>query len=550
MKRKDFLKVGVLGGAMAGLGVGVSACKPGKQKAVAKKAEPGDFELDEITVGQLQDAIKSGKYTSESVTKMYLDRIHEIDKNGPTLNTVIELNPDAVDIARQLDQERAQGKIRGPLHGVPIMIKDNIDTADKMMTTAGALAMVGNIAGKDSFIARKLRDAGAVILAKTNLSEWANFRSTHSSSGWSGRGGQTRNPNVLSRNPCGSSSGSGAGASANLCTIAIGTETDGSIVCPSSLNGVVGVKPTVGLWSRSGIIPISHSQDTPGPMARTVRDAAILLGALTGVDPRDPATSDSKGHSYTDYTQFLDPNGLKGARIGIARNFKGFNKDTEDIFDASIEAMKKAGAVIVDPANIEPKEKGGGDAEFQVLLYEFKADLNKYLKTANPDIKVRTLKDIIEFNKEHKAESMPYFGQDILIMAEKKGPLTEKAYHEALAKSHRVSRDEGIDATMKKYNLDAIVAPTAGPAWTTDVINGDHDTGGSSSPAAMAGYPDITVPAGYIYDLPVGISFFGSAWSEPKLLKYAYAFEQATKARRKPAFRPDIGLPKPENKNA
>ncbi len=550
MKRKDFLKVGVLGGAMAGLGVGVSACKPEKQKTIAKTVKPGDFELDEITVDQLQDAMKSGKYTSESVTKMYLDRIHEIDKNGPTLNTVIELNPDAIDIARKLDQERAQGKIRGPLHGVPIMIKDNIDTADKMMTTAGALAMVGNIAGKDSFIAQKLREAGAVILAKTNLSEWANFRSTHSSSGWSGRGGQTRNPNVLSRNPCGSSSGSGAGASANLCTIAIGTETDGSIVCPSSLNGVVGVKSTVGLWSRSGIIPISHSQDTPGPMARTVRDAAILLGALTGVDPRDPATSESKGHSYTDYTRFLDPNGLKGARIGVARNFKGFNKDTEDIFEAAIEAMKKAGAVIVDPANIEPKEKGGGDAEFQVLLYEFKADLNKYLETANPNIKVRTLKDIIEFNKEHKAESMPYFGQDILIMAEKKGPLTEKAYHEALAKSHRVSRDEGIDATMKKYNLDAIVAPTAGPAWTTDVINGDHDTGGSSSSAAMAGYPDITVPAGYIYDLPVGISFFGSAWSEPKLLKYAYAFEQATKARRKPAFQPDIGLPKPEDKNA
>ena len=550
MKRKDFLKVGVLGGAMAGMGVGVSACKPEKQQVAAKPAEPGDFELDEITVDQLQDAMKSGKYTSESVTKMYLDRIHEIDKNGPTLNTVIELNPDALTIARQLDQERAQGKIRGPLHGVPIMIKDNIDTADKMMTTAGALALAGNVVSKDSFIAQKLREAGAVILAKTNLSEWANFRSTHSSSGWSGRGGQTRNPNVLSRNPCGSSSGSGAGASANLCTIAIGTETDGSIVCPSSVNGVVGVKPTVGLWSRSGIIPISKSQDTPGPMARTVRDAAILLGALTGVDSRDPATAGSKGHSYKDYTQFLDSNGLKGARIGIARNFKGFYKNAEDILEASIESMKKAGAVIVDPANIEPKEKGGGDAEFQVLLYEFKDGVNNYLKTANPNIKVHSLKDIIEWNKQQKAESMPYFGQDILIMAEKKGPLTEKAYRDALAKSHRVSREQGIDATMKKYNLDAIVALTVGPSWTTDVINGDHVSGGSSSPAAMAGYPDITVTAGYIYDLPVGISFFGAAWSEPKLLKYAYAFEQVTKARRKPAFRADIGLPKPEDKNA
>lgn len=546
MKRKDFLKVSVLGSTIAGLGVGVSACNSEKPKTVQK---PGDFELDEITVNALQKAMDSGRYTSEKITQMYIDRIHEIDRNGPVLNTVIQMNPEAIKIARQMDKERKNGKIRGPLHGIPIMIKDNIDTADKMMTTAGALALIGNYAPKDSFIAKKLREAGAVILAKTNLSEWANFRSTHSSSGWSGRGGQTRNPNVLSRNPCGSSSGSGAGASANLCTIAIGTETDGSIVCPSSINGVVGIKPTVGLWSRGGVIPISKTQDSPGPMARTVRDAAILLGAVTGVDPEDPYTTASKGHSYKDYTQFLDPNGLKGARIGVARNFSGFDKKTEKILNASIEAMKKAGAVIVDPANIEPKEKGGGKAEFQVLLYEFKDGVNKYLKTANPNIKVHTLKDIIEFNKEHKAESMPYFGQDILIMADKKGPLTEKAYKDALAKSQRLARQEGIDATMKKYNLDAIVAPTAGPAWTTDVINGDHVSGGSSSPAARAGYPDITVPAGYIYDLPVGISFFGSAWSEPKLIKYAYAFEQATKARRKPAYRANIGLPEPEGKS-
>lgn len=542
MKRKDFLRVGVVGGTMASLGMGVTACNPDQ----TTNSKPGDFELDEITVGELQDGMKSGKYTAEKITGMYLKRIHEIDINGPTLNTVIQINPDAIAIARKLDKERASGKVRGPLHGIPIMIKDNIDTADKMMTTAGALALTGNYASKDSFVAKKLREAGAIILGKTNLSEWANFRSTHSSSGWSGRGGQTRNPNVLLRSPCGSSSGSGAGASANLCAIAIGTETDGSIVCPSSMNGVVGIKPTVGLWSRSGIIPISKTQDSPGPMARTVRDAAILLGAITGVDPRDPYTAASKGHSYTDYTQFLDPNGLKGTRIGVARNFFGFNKKTDEIMDKAIEAMKKAGAIIVDPANIEPKEKGGGKAEFQVLLYEFKAGVNEYLKTANPKVKARTLAEVIEYNKEHVAESMPYFGQDILIMADKKGPLTDKAYKEALAKSQRLARQEGIDATMKKYNLDAIVAPTAGPGWTIDVINGDHDTGGSSSPAARAGYPDITVPAGYIYDLPVGISFFGTAWTEPKLIKYAYAFEQATKVRRKPAYRADIGLPQPE----
>lgn len=541
----------MLGGVTAGLGLGgVAGCTPVKEKKAGVTNGVSDFELDEITVDQLQKAMASGKYTARSITKLYLDRIGEIDKNGPVLNSIIEVNPDAMEIARKLDNERKNGKVRGPLHGIPIIIKDNIDTGDKMMTTAGALALVGNVMSKDSWVAQKLREAGAIILAKANLSEWANFRSTHSSSGWSGQGGQTRNPNVLSCNPCGSSAGSGVAASANLCTIAIGTETDGSIVCPSSMNGVVGIKPTVGLWSRGGIIPLSHNQDTAGPMARTVRDAAILLGAVTGVDSNDDATSASKGKSYKDYTRFLDPNGLKGARIGVARNFFGFNKDTDQIMETAIDAMKKAGAVIVDPANIAPKEKGGGKAEFQVLLYDFKHDLNNYLKTINPNVKVHTLKDIIEFNKAHKKESMPYFGQDILIMAEKKGPLTDKAYRDALAKSHRVSREEGIDATMKKYNLDAIVAPTAGPAFTIDVLNGDHDTGGSSSPAAMAGYPDITVPAGYIYDLPVGISFFGVAWSEPKLLKYAYAFEQITKARRKPAFRPSVGLPLPGGKTS
>ncbi|MGD8428310.1 MAG: amidase, partial [Balneolaceae bacterium] len=542
MKRKDFLQLGALGSAIAGVNM-LGGCNPGNNGTRAT-ITPGAFKLDEITVDELLRGMESGEYTAESITKLYLDRVDEIDAAGPTLNAVIEVNPDALEIARQLDKERDAGKIRGPLHGIPVMIKDNIETGDKMMTTAGALALQGNVADKDSWVAQKLREAGAIILAKTNLSEWANFRSTRSSSGWSARGGQTRNPNVLDRSPCGSSSGSGAAVSANLCTIAIGTETNGSVVCPSSSNGVVGIKPTLGLWSRSGIIPLSHSQDTAGPMARTVRDAAILLGAITGVDPRDEITAESKGNSYSDYTQFLEAGGLKGARLGIARNFFGFHKETDDVMNSAIEAMKEAGAVIVDPANYEPKEEMD-DAEFDVLLYEFKADLNSYLKGANPKVSVKTLADIIEFNKAHKEESMPYFGQDILEMAEKKGPLSSPDYKKALAKVRRISRDQGIDATMKKHNLDAIVAPTGGPAWTIDVVNGDHFGGGSSSPAAESGYPNITVPAGYIHDLPVGISFFGAPWTEPKLIKYAYAFEQVTQARRKPAFRPSIGLPRP-----
>lgn len=543
MDRKDFLQIGALGSAMAGMSL-LSGCNP--QKNGTKSSKPNDFELDEITVDELQEGMESGKYTAESITQMYLDRIDEIDAAGPTLNAVIEVNPDALDIARRLDEERKQGKVRGPLHGIPIMIKDNIETGDKMMTTAGALALMGNVADTDSWVAAKLREAGAIILAKTNLSEWANFRSTRSSSGWSARGGQTRNPNVLDRNPCGSSSGSGAAASANLCTIAIGTETNGSVVCPSSSNGVVGVKPTLGLWSRAGIIPLSHSQDTAGPMARTVKDAAFLLGAITGVDPNDEVTAESKGNFHSDYTKFLDKDGLKGARLGIARNFFGFHKETDDVMEEAIQAMKDAGAVIVDPANYDPKEEMG-DAEFEMLLYEFKNDLNEYLKGVNPEVKVSTLADIIEFNKQHKDESMPYFGQEILVMAEKKGPLSDPEYKKALDKVRRISRDQGIDATMKEHNLDAIVAPTGGPAWTIDVVNGDHSGGGSSSPAAESGYPNVTVPAGYIHDLPVGISFFGAPWTEPKLLKYAYAFEQATQARRAPAFRPNIGLPEPDN---
>jgi amidase len=458
-----------------------------------------------------------------------------VDRKGPALNSVIEINPEALEIAEALDRERKAGRLRGPLHGVPILIKDNLYTAYRMRTTAGSLAMVGARPPRDSFVARKLREAGAVLLGKTNLSEWANFRSTHSSSGWSARGGQTRNPYALDRNPCGSSSGSGVAAAANLCAAAIGTETDGSVVCPSSANSIVGIKPTLGLVSRSGIIPIAHSQDTAGPMARTVADAAILLGAITGVDPRDPVTRESHGKSFTDYTKFLDPNGLRGARIGVARKFFGFNDKVDKLMADAIEAIKRAGATVIDPAEIATAGKFD-DSEFEVLLYEFKADLNAYLAGLGPEAPARSLKDLIEFNEKNRDKEMPYFGQEIFIRAEAKGPLTETAYRRALAKNHRLSRTLGIDATIGKHRLDAMIAPTGGPPWPTDLLNGDHFTGGFSTPSAVAGYPHITVPGGYVHGLPVGISFFGRAYSEPSLIKLAYAFEQATKHRRPPRF--------------
>jgi amidase len=416
-----------------------------------------------------------------------------------------------------------------------VLIKDNIDTADRMRTSAGSLALGENIPQRDAFVAERLRAAGAVILGKTNLSEWANFRSTRSSSGWSGRGGQTRNPYALDRNPCGSSSGSGVAVSANFATLAVGTETDGSIVCPSSANGIVGIKPTVGLVSRSGIIPISHSQDTAGPMCRTVADAAALLGALVGVDPRDAATAASRGHAQTDYTKYLDPAGLRGARIGVARNFFGFSSRVDKLMDESIAAMKDAGAVIVDPANI-PTAGKFGDSEFEVLLYEFKADLNAYLATLPPSAPARSLAALIEYNEANREREMPWFGQELFLQAQAKGPLTTPAYRTALAKNHRLARTEGIDALMTKHRLDAIVGPTGGTPWVTDLVNGDHFSGGSSSPAAVAGYPNVNVPAGFIHGLPVGISFFGRAWSEPTLIRIAYAFEQATRVRRAPQF--------------
>jgi amidase len=502
---------------------------------------PPTFELDEVTVGELQEGMRSGRFTAQSIAEKYLARIAAVDKQGPSVNSVIEVNPDALVIARDLDKERKEKGPRGPLHGVPVLLKDNIATADRMSTTAGSLAMIGARPRKDAFMTQKLRQAGAVILGKTNLSEWANIRSSHSTSGWSGRGGQTRNPYVLDRNPCGSSAGSGAAVAANLCALAIGTETDGSIVCPSSANGTVGIKPTVGLTSRAGIIPISHSQDGAGPMTRTVRDAAILLGALTGVDPDDPATAASAGKSHTDYTPFLDAKGLQGARIGVVRKYFGFHDAVDRLLDAALEAMKQQGAVLVDPADIESFGKLD-EAELLVLTYELKADLNAYLAGLEPGAPVHTLKDIIEFNEKNREKEMPYFGQDLFLKAEAKGPLTSKEYMEAREKNRRLARQEGIDALMDKFRLDALVAPTGGPAWLTDMIDGDHFLGGSSTAAAVAGYPNINVPAGCVFGLPVGISFFGRAWSEPTLIKLAYAFEQATKFRKPPRFLPQAEL--------
>jgi amidase len=539
--RRTFLKTSLIGGAVVAAPLYPAfAAARADSPAAAGNALPDapevkPFELDEITISELQEGMKSGRFTARSLVGKYSARIAEIDKGGPAVNSVIEMNPDAPAIADSLDQERKTKGPRGPLHGIPVLIKDNIATADKMMTTAGSLALVGAKAPKDSFLAQKLRAAGAVILGKTNLSEWANIRSNHSTSGWSGRSGLTKNPYALDRNPCGSSSGTGAGIAANLAAAGIGTETDGSIVCPSSSNGLAGIKPTVGLISRSGIIPISHSQDGAGPMCRTVKDAAILLGALTGVDSDDAATVASTGKSQTDYAQYCDPNGLKGARIGVARKYFGFSEAVDALMEQSLDAMKKMGATLVDPADIPTLGKFG-DSEFTVLLYELKADLNAYLARLSGDVQVKTLKDVIEFNERHHDQELRYFGQDVFIKAEAKGPLTEKEYLDAVAKNHQLARVEGIDALMDKHQLDAVVAPTGGPAWLTDLINGDHVAGGSSNAAAVAGYPNINVTAGYLSGLPVGISFFGRAWSEPTLIKLAYSFEQATKARQAPRF--------------
>ncbi len=495
--------------------------------------------MEEWRISQLQEMMCSGAMTAKALVQFYLDRIEKIDQNGPGLNSVLAINPEALAIAEQLDAERQTSGPRGPLHGIPLLLKDNIETSDPLPTTAGSLALAQNFAVQDSFVAEQLRAAGAIILGKANLSEWANFRSSRSSSGWSSAGGQVRNPYALDRNPCGSSAGSGVAVAANLCAAAIGTETDGSIVCPSHTNGIVGLKPTVGLIGRSGIVPISHSQDTAGPMTRTVRDAAILLGALTGVDPRDLATQASAGHFHKDYTQFLDKNGLQGARIGVSRNFFGHNPFVDALIGQAIEAMRQQGAIIIDPANIEGK-RAFHDSEFEVLLYEFKHDLDAYLASTPETVISRTLADLIAFNEANKERVMPYFGQELFAAAQAKGSLTDEAYLAALANNHRLARDEGIDATLKEHKLGAIVAPTGGPAWPTDWVNGDHYGGASSSPAAVAGYPNITVPAGYVFGLPVGISFIGRAWQEPTLLRLAYAFEQATQLRQPPTYHESV----------
>jgi amidase len=545
MDRRDFVRLGAVAGAIALRGNPLAAeiTREEEQtlRTATKNLSNAPSALDEVTLADLQSAMTAGRMTARSITQQYIDRIQALDRTGPTLRAVLEINPDALSIADALDRERKAGKVRGPLHGIPILIKDNIDTADRMTTTAGSYALAGSIALRDATVAAKLRAAGAILLGKTNLSEWANFRSTHSSSGWSGRGGQVKNPYVLDRNPCGSSSGSGASVSANMCAVAIGTETDGSIVCPSSANGIVGIKPTVGLVSRAGIIPIAHSQDTAGPMTRTVRDAAILLNVLVGVDPRDPVTSSGGTRGQIDYTTFLDPNGLRGARIGVARTkFFGYSDVTDKLVNDAIDAMKANGAVIVDPANIETAGKFD-ESEFDVLLYEFKTDLNNYLASLGPKAPVKSLQDIIAYNDKHKDQEMPFFGQEIMIQAQAKGPLTEKKYLDELASNLKMSRTDGIDATMDKYKLDAIVAPTGSPAWTTDLINGDHFSGASSTPAAVAGYPNINVPAGFSHGLPVGISFFARAYSEPTLIKLAYSYEQSTKHRRPPQFIPTLG---------
>lgn len=533
---------------IAGLGVALvaaAACGPGGERRDgrmrAEKAPEEIFRLEEATIAGLQELMTSGKETSESITALYLGRIAAVDQAGPGLNAVIEVNPEALDIARALDRERREKGPRGPMHGIPVLIKDNIDTADRMETTAGSLALLGSKPAKDAAVVERLRAAGAVILGKTNLSEWANFRSSRSTSGWSGRGGQTHNPYALDRNPSGSSSGSGAAVSANLAAAAVGTETDGSIVSPASCCGIVGLKPTVGLVSRSGIVPIAHSQDTAGPMARMVADAATLLGAMTGPDPADGATMAAGARVFKDYREFLDPEGLRGARIGVMRSRAfNFGKALEPILDNAVEAMRTAGAEIVDPVEI-PTLGRTDDAEYEVLLYEFKADLEAYF-AARPGAAVRTLDELAAWNLKNADREMPFFGQEIVERAAKKGPLTEKAYLDALAECRELMRDKGIDAVLAAHKLDALVVLTNGPAHMTDLVNGDSFSGSSSSPAAVAGYPTITLPAGWVHGLPVGVSLIGGAWKEPELIKLAFGLERALGARRAPRLLRSLDL--------
>lgn len=497
-------------------------------------------ELEEMTLAQMRAAMESGELTARRLTEMYLERIAALDASGPTLRSVIETNPEALAIAEALDRERAAGSVRGPLHGIPILLKDNIDTADAMHTTAGSLALLDSRPERDAFVAERLRAAGAVLLGKANLSEWANFRSTHSSSGWSARGGQAVNPYSLDRSTSGSSSGSASAVAANLAAASLGTETDGSILSPANANGVVGIKPTVGLTSRAGVAPIAHSQDTVGPFGRTVADAAALLGVIAGPDPRDPMTAASgAGRAHADYTRFLDAGALRGARLGIAREvYFGYSEKTDAVMEGVIETLRSLGAVLVDPANIPTaKQMGASESELTVLLYEIKADMATYLAMRVGEHPPRSLADLIAFNEAHAAEEMPFFAQEHFLQAQEKGGLDDAAYLAALEENHRLSRAEGIDAVMAEHQLDALVMPTGGPAWKIDHVNGDHYLGASSQPAALAGYPAVSVPAGYVHGLPVGVTFMGTAYSEPKLIALAYAFEQATRARRAPRYR-------------
>ena len=546
MQRRDFLKAGLVasGATLA------SACgtPPAEDRKAAEAGTAGETPLPEFehagaTVAELQAGQAEGRLTARVLAEAYLLRMDAIDVAGPRLNAVIERNPAALDIAEALDRERSEKGARGPLHGIPVLIKDNIDTADRMRTSAGSLALAESIAQRDAFVVARLRAAGAVILGKTNLSEWANFRSTRSTSGWSGRGGLTRNPYALDRSPCGSSSGSGAAAAADLCAVAVGTETDGSIVCPSKSCGLVGIKPTVGLVSRAGIIPISASQDTAGPMTRTVADAAALLSVLAGADPRDPATARSAGRLQADYTTFLRADALKGARIGVARGLYGENALVARVVDEALEALRKQGAELVDPVDLKTRPELD-EAEWLVLQYEFKAGIRDYLATLHPDTPHQTLEHLIAFNEANRDREMPWFGQEIFIGCQEKGPLDSKEYREAVALCRRLSTTEGIDAIMDRHELDALVAPTGDPAFTIDLVNGDHYTGGGTSTyPAVSGYPHITVPAGQVFGLPVGLSFFGRAWSEGRLIALAYAFEQATRHRQGPRFLRTAELP-------
>ncbi|WP_426492584.1 amidase [Hymenobacter sp. 102] len=543
MNRRIFLRNGSLAG-LALSTISLAACSTAPDNgatpaATDEAAAEASFELHEATVADLQEKMTSGQLTSRRITELYLQRIKQVDTAGPKLHAILETNPDALQLADQLDEERKNGKLRGSLHGIPVLIKDNIDTADQQQTTAGSLALAGHKAQQDAFIVQKLRAAGAVILGKTNLSEWANFRSTRSTSGWSSRGGQTKNPYILDRTPSGSSSGSGAAAAANLCALAIGTETDGSIVSPASCCGLVGLKPTVGLWSRAGIIPISATQDTAGPMTRTVRDAAVLLGALTGEDARDAVTKESAGKAQPDYTKFLSADGLKGKRLGVEKNHLTGSSDAIALLKAALEVLKAQGATIVE-VEVEKLTDPLGQAEYDVLLYEFKDGVNKYLSTAGAGVK--TLTDVIRFNSENKPKAMPFFQQEILESSDKLENLRSANYQAALRKSHEGAK-AALDGVLRKEKLDGIVAITNSPARCIDLINGDGGGGpGFSSPAAMAGYPHITVPMGQVHGLPVGLSFVGGAYQEGPLLTLAYAYEQASRKRAAPEFKsPFVG---------